>query len=76
MSNFKVIVDIRVVNSEDEPVNYKGYPKMGDRPHTPISAKITVAETVTVETALAQLNAVYKTVDSVKEVINNALHGE
>lgn len=76
MRNYKVIVDVRVVNSEGESVNYKGYPKMGDLPNTPIFAKITVAETVTMEAALAQLSAVYKTVDSVKEVINNALHGE
>lgn len=76
MSNFKVIVDIRVVNSEGEPVNYKGYPKMGDRPHTAMSANLTIAETATVEAANAQLNAVYKTVDSVKDVIQNALQGE
>ena len=76
MSNFKVIVDIRVVNSEGEPVNYKGYPKMGDRPHTAMTAKLTIAETDTVEEANAQLNAIYKIADSVKGVIHTALKGE
>ena len=76
MSNFKVIVDIRVVNSEGEPVNYKGYPKMGERPHTAMTAHVTVAETTTVSEANDQLNAVYKVVDAVKAVVNNALQVE
>jgi hypothetical protein len=72
MGNFAVIVDIRVVNMDGEPVNYRGHPKMGDRPHTPMVASIKFAEAMTADDANSHLNSVYKVVDVIKSIVEKS----
>lgn len=68
MNEFKVIVSMKVVNSDGTPVDDRGYVKLRDKPHSPLVCEIEFSDHPDVKGALDHMNGVFRVVDSIKKL--------
>lgn len=72
MGEYRVMVSINVVNSDGDPVDYRGHVKLKDRPHSPLAAAIEFSGNDDINRALADLNGVFNVVNSVKALASGS----
>lgn len=59
LKEFRVIVEVRVVNSEGEPVDYRGHPASGRIASKSLQCSYTLDDFDTVEKAHQQMNTLF-----------------
>lgn len=68
VNEYRVIVSMKVVNADGTPVDYRGYVKHKDRPHSPLECEIEFSDHAEIKGAHDRMNAIFHSVDAIRKL--------
>ena len=72
VNEFKVIVSMKVVNSDGTVVDYRGYVKHKDKQHFPLECEIEFSDHAEIKGAHDRMNAIFHSVDAIRKLASGS----